>query len=246
MDPVRQHGIGGTGGRGLARCRRLWPAGFPSLALWLATLVCRGAPGSEGIQFFEEKIRPLLAEHCYQCHSAQSEKLKGGLHLDTREGALKGGNTRAAVVPGEPDKSLMIEAVRYENPDLQMPPKKRLSDAQIADLVSWVTSGAPWPEESAQGKGPTAPTFNLEHRRQEHWCWQPLQAGRPPSVQDTNWPASPIDRFILAKLEQNHLKPALRADKRTLIRRVYFDLIGLPPAPGDVEAFLQDASPAAF
>ena len=204
------------------------------------------ARAAEGIEFFEQKIRPVLVDRCYQCHSAHSEKLKGGLHLDSQEGAFKGGDTRAAIVPGEPEKSLLIEAIGYQNPDLQMPPKKRLSNAAIADFASWIKMGAPWPEEAPQTNVAKATIFNLEQRRQQHWSWRSIQAERPPSVQNTNWAASAVDQFILARLEQAQLKPAPPADKRTLIRRAYFDLVGLPPAPRDVAAYLNDSSPSAF
>src|SRR5262249_15159261 len=189
---------------------------------------------------------PVLVDNCYKCHSSTSEKLKGGLHLDSREGALKGGDTRPAIVPGDPEKSLLIEAIRYRNPDLQMPPKKKLSEDLISDFVSWVKLAAPWPEEVAQTNATKTATFNLEQRRQQHWSWRPIQPGLPPAVQNTNWPASPVDQFILASLELAQLRPAPPADKRTLIRRVFFDVVGLPPAPRDVEAFLNDSSPSAF
>ena len=199
------------------------------------------------LEFFEKRVRPVLVERCYKCHSATSEKLKGGLHLDSRAGLLKGGDTRTAVVPGNPEKSLLIEAVRYGNPDLEMPPKARLSEAQIADLVEWVRMGAPWPAES--GVAPASASkkeFDLAKRKAEHWCWQPIRATQPPTVKDTAWPAQPTDRFLLSKLEQAGLKPAPPAEKYTLLRRVYFDLIGLPPPPEELERFLNDASPRAY
>ena len=212
----------------------------------LPALPTRSATTPEGIEFFEQKIRPILVDRCYQCHSAKSEKLKGGLHLDSREGALKGGDTRPAVVPGQPENSLLVQAIHYENPDLQMPPKKKLTEAEISDLVYWIKMEAPWPNEVAQNTAAKTSSFNLEQRRQQHWAWKPIETERPPAVDNTNWPASPVDQFILSKLEQNNLQPAPTADKRTLIRRAYFDLIGLPPAPRDVESLLNDSSPHAF
>jgi hypothetical protein len=226
--------------------RRWRTLGFCLLTPPLLALQARRATGAEGNEFFEQRIRPVLVDRCYQCHSAHSEKLKGGLHLDSREGALKGGDTRAAIVPGDPEKSLLIEAIRYGNPDLQMPPKKKLSEASISDFVSWIRLGAPWQEEAPQASVAKTMIFNLEQRRQQHWSWRPIQSEPPPSVQNRNWPASPVDQFILAKLEEAKLKPAPPADKRTLIRRAYFDLVGLPPAPRDIEAFLNDSSPSAF
>ena len=199
-----------------------------------------------GVELFENKIRPLLIEHCYKCHSAASEKLKGGLHLDSREGMLSGGDTRAAIVPGDPGRSLLIEAIDYGNNDLQMPPKARLTAAEISDFVAWIRMGAPWPNGTNQTPSGKAPMMDLQARRQQHWSWQPIRPVHPPAVKDTKWPMSGIDRFILTKLEAKGLKPAPPADKRTLIRRTYFDLIGLPPTPTEVEAFLQDSSPQAF
>jgi hypothetical protein len=212
----------------------------------LLALESSQATASEGIEFFEQKIRPVLVDRCYQCHSARSEKLKGGLHLDSREGALKGGDTRAAIVLGDPEKSLLIEAIRYENPDLQMPPKKKLSDGSISDFISWIKLGAPWPEDLPQTNVAKTTIFNLEQRRQQHWSWHPIQPVPPPAVRNTNWVASAVDQFILARLDQAQLRPAPPADKRTLIRRAYFDLIGLPPTPQEVEAFLNNSSSSAF
>src|SRR6266545_1743064 len=182
-------------------------------------------------QFFESKIRPVLADNCYKCHSQQAEKIKGGLLLDTREGVLKGGETGPAILPGDPEKSLLIKAVRYTDPDLQMPPKdKKLSDAQIADLVAWVKMGAPDPRmASAEPKAWVDPN-------KKHWAWQPLTKPAPPEVKDPAWCKTPVDNFILARLEEKKLKPNPPADKRTLIRRASFDLIGLPPTPDEVES----------
>ncbi|MBI5801129.1 MAG: DUF1549 domain-containing protein, partial [Verrucomicrobia bacterium] len=191
---------------------------------------------TEDLEFFEKRIRPLLAERCYECHSADAKKLKGGLHLDSREGVLKGGDTRPAVVPGQPDKSLLLEAVRYSNQDLQMPPKSRLSDAQIADLAEWVKRGAPWPTEAANQ--PVAKQgFDVQQRKQAHWSWQPPRAEPLPAVKNTAWSTQPVDRFILAKLEAKQLQPTPAAAPLTLLRRLHFDLTGLPPKPEDIEAF---------
>ena len=163
----------------------------------------------ESAEFFEKKIRPVLVERCYKCHSAQAEKLKGGLYLDSREGILKGGDTSPAIVPGDPDKSLLVETIRYRNPDSQMPPKGKLPDNQIADLVEWVKMGAPWPKQVVtSAESPKKGTFDLEKRRHEHWCWQPIQSQQPPSVKNETWSTQPIDRFILAKLERANLEPA--------------------------------------
>jgi cytochrome c553 len=198
-----------------------------------------------GPQFFESRIRPLLVDRCYACHSAQAKKLKAGLRLDTREAILEGGESGPAVVPGEPGKSRLIDAVRYANVDLQMPPKEKLADAQIADLVAWVKMGAPWGNQAATSVA-MVESFNLQKRKAEHWAWKPVAPHPPPPVRNAAWPKDPIDHFILAKLESKNLPPAPDADRRTLLRRVCFDLIGLPPAPREVDDFLNDVSPDAL
>ena len=191
------------------------------------------------LEFFEKKIRPLLAEHCYKCHSAKSKKLKAGLRLDHRAGVLKGGDTGPAIVVRKPKQSLLIEAIGFDNVDLEMPPSGKLSATQIADLTDWVKRGAPWPKEAVAGG--TQKKFNLAQRRAEHWAWQPVQKQSPPKVKQTDWPASPIDHFILTKLEAAKLKPAGPVSNRTFIRRAYFDLTGLPPTPQAIAAFEQAA-----
>jgi len=191
------------------------------------------------LEFFEKKIRPLLAEHCYKCHSAKSKKLKGGLRLDHRAGVFKGGDSGAAIVSGKPEQSLLIEAIGFDNVDLEMPPSGKLSATQIADLTDWVKRGAPWPKEAVAGG--TQKKFNLAQRRAEHWAWQPVKKQSPPKVKQTDWPASPIDHFILTKLEAAKLKTAGPASNRTFIRRAYFDLTGLPPTPQAIAAFEQAA-----
>ena len=196
---------------------------------------------AEDLEFFEKRIRPLLAERCYECHSADAKKLKGGLHLDSRAGVLKGGETRAAVVPGQPDKSLLIEAVRYGNQDLQMPPKSRLSDAQTADLAEWVKLGAPWPAETGTARVATQ-GFDVQQRKQAHWSWQPPRSVPPPAVKNPAWSTQSVDRFLLAKLEAKQLAPAPAAAPLTLLRRLHFDLTGLPPKAEDVAAFERSSS----
>ena len=191
------------------------------------------AVAETGEEFFEKHVRPVLAEHCYECHSAEAKKLKGGLRLDTGEGIRKGGETGAAVVSGKPDESLLITAVRYHDKDLRMPPPKddvprKLADAQIADLVEWVRAGAPMPEDRRVTRDTRLP----------HWAFQPIGNPLPPEVGSQKSEVSnPIDRFILAKLADAGLQPAPEADPRTLIRRMTFDLTGLPPTPEEVEAF---------
>src|SRR5262249_58322982 len=135
------------------------------------------------VEFFEKKVRPVLAANCFQCHSTQVKKVKGGLLLDSRPGVLRGGDNGPAVVPGQPDKSRLIEAVRYENVEIQMPPKGKLPNSAIADLVAWVKMGAPWPKED-ESKAALYDEFNMEKRRREHWAWQPVRPRTPPVGRD--------------------------------------------------------------
>jgi hypothetical protein len=193
------------------------------------------------VDFFETKIRPLLAEHCYECHSQDAKKLKGDLRLDTREGVLRGGETGPVITPGKPEGSLLITAVQYHDKDLQMPPprdgkSRKLNDARIADLVEWVRFGAPMPAD-----GPR-PVGAASDAARSHWAFQPLRDASPPAVKQTAWPKNDIDRFILAALEKVGLAPSPPADPRTLIRRMSFDLTGLPPTSSEVEAFIVEAS----
>jgi len=163
--------------------------------------------------------------------------------VEYHESLIKGGDSGPAVVPGNPEKSLLIKAVRYEDPDLQMPPKgAKLSDAQVEALVQWVKMGAPDPRLA--GKGLASVTWSKEKR--QHWAFQPIKRAAEPTVHDTNWVSNPIDSFILAKLEQNDMKPSPPADRRTLIRRATYDLTGLPPTPAEVQAFLEDRSSEAY
>src|ERR1700722_16074929 len=202
------------------------------------------AARGEDFEFFEKNIRPVLVDNCYKCHSATSEKVKGGLLLDSKEGSLKGGDTGPAIVPGDLEKSLLIKAVRYTDKDLQMPPKyKKLPDAQIADLVAWVKMGAPDPRTN-KAAAPKPPYDFAAARKQ--WAFHPPQDPSIPTVKNKKWVKSPIDNFIEAKLEEKDLSPAPPADKRTLIRRATFDLTGLPPTPQEVEDFLKDKSTNAF
>lgn len=210
----------------------------------LAPQVCAQEPTPAQREFFEKKVRPVLVEHCFKCHSHDAKKLRGGLFLDSRAAILQGGDNGPALVPGQPEKSRLVEALHYKNPDLQMPPESKLPAAVIADLEKWVKDGAPWPGDS--GKVAAKGAFDLAKRKQDHWAWQPVKAAPPPAVKDKAWPRDPIDAFLLAKLEEKNLKPAAPADRRTLIRRLSFDLVGLPPTPAEVEAFVKDASPQAL
>jgi hypothetical protein len=197
-------------------------------------------------EFFESKIRPVFVENCYKCHSQGAEKIKGGLLLDTREGVLKGGDTGPAIVPGNPEKSLLITAVRYKDKDLQMPPSdKKLPDSVIADLEQWVRMGAPDPRT----EGATAAhNYAAEQEKaKKHWAYKPVTKPAVPSVDDPqHWAQNDIDRFILAGLQSKGLAPSAKADKVTLLRRATFDLHGLPPTEKEVNDFLADESANAF
>ncbi|MDB6124462.1 MAG: hypothetical protein JWQ71_3455 [Pedosphaera sp.] len=200
----------------------------------------------EQSDFFEKKIRPILVDNCYKCHSHDSEKVKGGLLLDTRDGLLKGGDTGPALIPGDVDKSLLIQAVRYGNKDLQMPPNDRqLASNQIQDLEAWVKMGAPDPRTTVEnGQHNYQVDFD---KAKKHWSFQPIAKPSVPEVQDPqHWVQTPIDSFILAALAPKNLNPSPRADKVTLLRRATFDLIGLPPSPKEIDDFLADNSPDAF
>jgi hypothetical protein len=192
-----------------------------------------------GIEFFEKKIRPVLLKHCYECHSAEAKNVKGGLLLDSREAGQKGGDSGAAVVPKNVDESLLISALRHES--FEMPPKGKLPDSVIADFVKWVEMGAPDPRTDEVA----ANTIDFDAAG-KHWSYQPITQPKTPAVQRADWPKNAIDYFTLAKMEQLKLQPVDRAGKRELIRRATFDLIGLPPTPEDVAAFLEDGSPEAL
>jgi hypothetical protein len=213
-----------------------------TLLLAAALAPADGPPDAQSIEFFEMKIRPILVQHCYQCHSAEAKKVKSGLLLDTRDGIRKGGETGPAVVPGKIDKSLLIQAIRYGD-ELKMPPKGKLSDAVIADFEKWVAMGAPDPRDKAATA--KAGLYDYDKAR-KHWAYQPIRKPPLPAVRLSSWATSPIDNFILAKLEANGLTPSPPADRRTLIRRAYYDLIGLPPTYEEVQAFERDPSPDAF
>jgi cytochrome c553 len=195
-------------------------------------------------QFFESRIRPVLVENCYKCHSREADKVRGGLMLDTREAILHGGNSGPALVSGKPDESMLIQAIRYQDEDLQMPPKgDKLTDQQIADLTEWVRRGAPDPR-TIQTVGASGVKYGGVGR--QHWAFQPVKKPAVPTVQNTAWVKNPVDNFVLAKLEASGMTPNSPADKATLIRRIYFDLIGLPPHPTEVIAFVKDPSPDAL
>ena len=220
--------------------------GRPFLILMISLIACsqtiaQPAPTPEAIEHFEKKVRPLLIEHCVKCHTG--DKPKGGLRLDSRATLLKGGTAGPAIVPGDPAKSILVEVVKYDT-DIKMPPKTKLRDDQIAAISDWVKAGAPWPSaiaEPAITPVKTGPLFTEEQKK--FWAFQPIVRPPVPKVEGTS---QPIDAFLRSKQLAAGLKPSPLADKRTLLRRVTFDLIGLPPTPEELDAFQKDDSTDAF
>jgi len=202
-------------------------------------------PTKEQAEFFENKIRPIFKENCYKCHSVEENKAKGGLTLDTKAGLLKGGENGPIVVPGDIDKSQIINAINYLDVDLQMPPKgEKLTAQQIADITTWVKMGAPDPRKDDAAK--VSKLSGLNDQARAHWAYQPVTNPTPPAVKNTSWPKTAIDQFILAKLEEKGMTPAPDATKEALLRRATYDLTGLPPTPEEIKAFVNDKSPDAF
>jgi hypothetical protein len=223
---------------------------------YLATLRAQQTPAAglskEGVEFFEQKIRPVLVNQCYQCHSAQAKKLAGGLRLDTRAGMHRGGASgEPAIIPGAPEKSLLIKVIRYADPKLQMPMGAQLPEHVIRDFETWIKMGAPDPREAEGGTVAAADSaphdfpYDLKEAK-KFWSFQPLKTVAIPVVKNQAWVKTPIDNFILAKLEEKQLAPGADADKLTLLRRATFDLTGLPPTPREADDFLRDHSPEAF
>jgi cytochrome c553 len=213
---------------------------------WSAVPAPTAPPADAAAEHFERKVRPLFVTHCLKCHGP--EKSKGGLRLDSAASLTRGGDSGPAVIPGKPDESLLLRAVRQAG-DVKMPPDSKLKDQEIADLIAWVRAGAVWPDGGAAKPVVTdaeAGRTRFTPEQKAFWAFQPVRDLTPPPVRDTAWPTSPLDHFILARLEAKGLSPAPRADRRTLIRRVTFDLTGLPPTPQEIDAFLADASPEAF
>lgn len=197
------------------------------------------AADAGGTKFFETEVRPLLVKHCYECHSQESGKAKGGLLLDRREGWATGGDAGPAVVPGKVAESLLITSVRYEKSDLQMPPKSRLSPAEVAVLERWVAMGAPDPRGDSLAAATQKKQIDFAAARQT-WAYREHQAAPVPlpDVKKSDWPREELDRFILARLEESGYQPAPDAPARALVRRLYYDLTGLPPSPAEADAFV--------
>ncbi len=214
------------------------------LGLLMASVLTQTDTTGADREFFETHVRPVLVQKCQGCHGP--EKQKGDLRLDSKAAMLAGGKTGPAVVPGKPDESVLVEAINYGDL-LQMPPKSKLPEKEIEALTRWVKSGAYFPEGAGAASVPTGKVsaFDLKARA-EHWSFQPIRKVDPPQVKDTSWPLSPVDRFILAGLEAKGIAPGPEADRRTLLRRATYDLIGLPPTLDEINAFLEDRSPDAY
>lgn len=207
-------------------------------AIVVAVLVA-GHGVANPTDFFEQKIRPVLVERCFSCHSAATDAVKGELLLDSAEAAAKGGASGTpAVVPGDPEASLLMEAIRYGNDDLQMPPKEALPEQVVADFERWIREGAIFPKSDVP--------IDLMATAKKHWAFHPPEATAIPEVNAHDWPRTDIDYFVLERLEAANIAPAPEADRRTLIRRLSFDLLGLPPTPGEVAAFVNDSAPDAY
>ncbi|MBT4692827.1 MAG: DUF1549 domain-containing protein, partial [Planctomycetaceae bacterium] len=196
------------------------------------------------IEAFEKNIRPLLIQHCYECHSADSDKVKGGLLMDSREALLLGGDSGPAIVSKKPQESLMISAVKYQS--YEMPPNGKLSIKEINLLNDWISAGAAWPKTNVSTTRDMASTTDWEAARQNHWAYQQVKDPSLPQVSDKRWANNPVDYFILAQLDEQRLQPAPTADRRTLIRRLYYDILGIPPTPEQVTRFVNQDDATAY
>src|SRR5271165_1063604 len=200
------------------------------------------AADAAGTEFFESKIRPVLAKNCYACHSGDSGSPMGGLFLNSRTGMLTGGKSGPAIVPGKPEDSLLLHAIRYEG--RKMPPSGQLSDAVAADFEKWIAMGAPDPRvETKAAYKPSS--IDIEKGRQ-YWAFQLPQKQVVPKVKNAPWSSAAIDRFLLARMEKERVTPVLDADRATWIRRVTLDLSGLPPTPEEIDAFVNDKTKDAY
>lgn len=214
---------------------------LPAIAIVLASRGLFAAePLTEAETFFEKEVRPILVQQCQRCHGPR--KQESGLRVDSREAIVKGGISGPGIVPGKPAEGTVLAAILHRG-DIEMPPDEPLSKREIASLTKWVTDGAAWPQSSTT---PTQTSDSISAQARQHWAFQPVKSPTVPQTRNTTWPISDIDRFILARLEAKQLQPSSPADKRTLIRRVTFDLTGLPPTPAEIAAFLADTSPEAF
>jgi mono/diheme cytochrome c family protein len=209
------------------------------LALPLIRSVHAESPSAEEVAFFEKEVLPILKANCFACHGSE-KKLQGGLRLTSREDILKGGESGSAVDLKKPEDSLILQAINYDG--IMMPPKGKLPKAQIDTLTKWVTRGLPWSEKAAATAAKAHATPVVDDEARNWWAFRPVVRHELPQVSETRWTRTPIDAFVLAKLEANGVQPAAAASKETLLRRVYYTLTGLPPSPKDVAEFLADTS----
>lgn len=194
---------------------------------------------AEQLTFVRSKVLPLLEARCFQCHR-DAKEVKGGLHMGSRSSLVRGGDSGPAIVPGKPDESLLVEAIRYES--LEMPPRSKMPAQEIDILVRWIREGAHWPADmETSAPKPTTESFPLEQRRRSHWAWQPVTSPPTPSVKASDWLKDSLDAFIVARLQEKNLSPAPDADRPTILRRLYFDLIGMPPSVEQTRAFMNDS-----
>ena len=220
-----------------------------AIVLALSVTAAPRAPAAEPkpdpaqVEFFEKQVRPLLVEKCQECHGP--DKQKSGLRLDSREAVLTGGESGPAIVVGEPNKSRLVQAIGYSG-ELRMPPKQKLAAEQVSTLTAWVKMGAPWPDAAGARAATSGSTLKVTDKDRQFWSFQPVRKPAVPAIRDEDWAQTAIDHFILARLEEKGLRPVAPTDKRTLIRRASFDLIGLPATPEEIDAFLADESPQAF
>src|SRR5688572_18888654 len=231
----------------LRSMKPIWRPVVVSLLLALAAFrgyAIQEPPSAQAIEFFEKRVRPVLAQNCWRCHGPAQQQ--SNLRLDGIDRILAGGKRGPAIVPGQPEQSRLIRAIRYEEPELQMPPVGKLAEQQIADLTAWVAMGAPWPASVAPVRTAESGASEIIARKESHWAWQPLRRTDPPSAGNSSWPRNAVDNFILQRLQREGVTPAPPADRRTLLRRVYFDLIGLPPDPAAMDQFLSDKTANAF
>lgn len=227
-----------------------WPRQLKALLIIITAcivfLVGATARADDDVEFFEKRIRPVLVERCFKCHSASSPKPKGGLRVDRRAALLDGGESGAAIVTGKPDESLLVKAIAWSGVVSEMPPDGKLPDRVIADFREWIARGVPFPADSSPTTTPDKPRpVDIEQGR-EFWSFQPARVIPTPKVSDPSWPLRMIDSFVRERLDREQMQPAPEADRRTLIRRLSFDLLGLPPTFEEVEAFVADDEPDAY
>ena len=224
----------------VVRVNVLWAG----LGTFVLAFVASTAVAEDGLDFFETKIRPVLIERCYKCHSADAAKLKGGLRLDRRASVFEGGDSGAAVVPGKVDESLLIKAISWSGVVSEMPPDGKLPDRVVADFREWIARGAAFPADSATVAAKPRPV-DIEQGR-KFWSFQSVRTVPTPRISDPNWPLRKIDFFVREQLDRQRMRPAPAADRRTLIRRLSFDLLGMPPTFAETEAFIADETPDAY